>query len=43
LHAHWRRGELAVTIAPEVRERLSRRARVAELAELVRDIAGQGR
>jgi glycosyltransferase involved in cell wall biosynthesis len=39
LHARWRRGELAVTLAPEVRERLSRRARVAELAELVQDVA----
>jgi glycosyltransferase involved in cell wall biosynthesis len=39
LHARWRRGELVVTLAPDVRDRLSRRARVAELAELVRDVA----
>jgi len=39
LHARWKRGELAVTLAPEARERLSRRARVAELAQLVRDVA----
>ncbi len=38
LHARWKRGELAVELAPDVRERLSRRARVAELAELVREL-----
>ena len=32
LHARWKRGELAVELAPDVRERVSRRARVAELA-----------
>jgi glycosyltransferase involved in cell wall biosynthesis len=39
LHARWKRGELEVTLAPDVRDRLSRRARVAELAQLVRDVA----
>jgi glycosyltransferase involved in cell wall biosynthesis len=39
LHSQWKRGELGVSLAPDVRERLSRRARVAELAELVRDVA----
>ena len=39
LHARWKRGELAVELAPDVRERLSRRARVAELAELVQELA----
>ena len=39
LHARWKRGELDVTLAPDARERLSRRARVAELAQLVRDVA----
>jgi glycosyltransferase involved in cell wall biosynthesis len=39
LHARWRRGDLAITLAQDVRDRLSRRARVAELAELLRDVA----
>ena len=39
LHARWKRGELSVELAPDVRERLSRRARVAELAELVQELA----
>jgi glycosyltransferase involved in cell wall biosynthesis len=40
LHDRWKRGELGWTLlAPDVRDRLSRRARVAELAELVREIA----
>jgi glycosyltransferase involved in cell wall biosynthesis len=39
LHERWKRGELDVTLAPDQRERLSRRARVAELAQLVRDVA----
>jgi glycosyltransferase involved in cell wall biosynthesis len=39
LHARWKRGELGVELAPDVRERLSRRARVAELAELVQELA----
>jgi glycosyltransferase involved in cell wall biosynthesis len=39
LHARWQRGDLDVALAPEVRDRLSRRARVAELAQLVRDVA----
>ena len=38
LHARWKRGELAVELAPDVRERISRRARVAELAELVQEL-----
>jgi glycosyltransferase involved in cell wall biosynthesis len=38
LHARWKRGELSVELAPDVRERLSRRARVAELAELVQEL-----
>jgi glycosyltransferase involved in cell wall biosynthesis len=41
LHARRKRGELAVTLAPEVRDRLSRRARVAELAALVREVAAK--
>jgi glycosyltransferase involved in cell wall biosynthesis len=39
LHGRWKRGELEVELTPEARERVSRRARVAELAELVRDVA----
>jgi glycosyltransferase involved in cell wall biosynthesis len=39
LHGRWQRGELDVVLAPAARDRVSRRARVAELAELVRDIA----
>jgi glycosyltransferase involved in cell wall biosynthesis len=39
LHGQWTRGELAVQLSPEARERVSRRARVEELAQLVRDIA----
>jgi glycosyltransferase involved in cell wall biosynthesis len=38
LHARWKRGELSVELAPDVRERLSRRARVAELAELLQEL-----
>ena len=38
LHGRWKRGELSVELAPDVRERLSRRARVAELAELVQEL-----
>ena len=38
LHARWKRGELAVELAPDVRERISRRARVAELAELIQEL-----
>jgi glycosyltransferase involved in cell wall biosynthesis len=38
LHARWKRGELSVELAPDVRERLSRRARVAELAALVQEL-----
>jgi glycosyltransferase involved in cell wall biosynthesis len=39
LHTRWTRGDLDVSFPPEVRDRLSRRARVAELAQLMRDIA----
>jgi glycosyltransferase involved in cell wall biosynthesis len=40
LHARWRAGELNGTpLAPEQRERLSRGARVEELAELLRSVA----
>jgi glycosyltransferase involved in cell wall biosynthesis len=40
LHGRWKAGELGWTLLPpDVRDRLSRRARVAELAELVNDIA----
>ena len=39
LHGRWKRGELEVELTPEARERVSRRARVAELAGLVRDVA----
>jgi glycosyltransferase involved in cell wall biosynthesis len=39
LHGRWQRGELKVELSPDARERVSRRARVAELAQLVRDIA----
>jgi glycosyltransferase involved in cell wall biosynthesis len=41
LHARRQRGELPATLPPEVRERLSRRTRVAELAELVREVAAK--
>jgi len=40
LHGRWRRGELGWTLLPpDVRDRISRHARVAELAELVRDVS----
>jgi glycosyltransferase involved in cell wall biosynthesis len=40
LHGRWKRGELGWTLLPpDVRDRLSRRARVAELAELIREVA----
>ena len=39
LHSRWKRGDLDVNLAPEARERVSRRARVAELAQLVHDLA----
>jgi glycosyltransferase involved in cell wall biosynthesis len=40
LHARWQAGQLNGTpLAPEQRERLSRAARVEELAELVRSLA----
>ena len=38
LYGRWKRDELSVELAPDVRERLSRRARVAELAELVQEL-----
>ena len=39
LHARWKRGELQVELSDEARERVDRRARVAELASLVRSLA----
>ena len=39
LHDRWKRGDLRVELAPEARERVDRRARVAELAQLVRTVA----
>jgi glycosyltransferase involved in cell wall biosynthesis len=40
LHGRWQRGELGWTLLPpDVRDRISRRARVAELADLVREVA----
>jgi glycosyltransferase involved in cell wall biosynthesis len=40
LHGRWKRDELGWTLLPpDVRDRLSRRARVAELAELVHEVA----
>jgi glycosyltransferase involved in cell wall biosynthesis len=40
LHGRWKNGELGWTLLPpDVRDRLSRRARVAELAELIREVA----
>jgi glycosyltransferase involved in cell wall biosynthesis len=40
LHGRWKGGELGWTLLPpDVRDRLSRRARVAELAELVNQVA----
>src|SRR5207244_3506401 len=39
LHGQWQRGELGWTLLPpDVRDRLSRRARVEELAELLREV-----
>ena len=38
LHARWQRGELDVELTPDACDRVSRRARVAELAQLVRDL-----
>jgi glycosyltransferase involved in cell wall biosynthesis len=39
LHGKWQRGELGWTLLPpDVRDRLSRRARVEELAELLREV-----
>ncbi len=39
LHNRWQLGQLNFELAPEARDRVSREARVAELADLVRDIA----
>ena len=40
LHGRWRRGELGWTmLPPDVRDRISRRARVGELAALLREVA----
>jgi glycosyltransferase involved in cell wall biosynthesis len=42
MHERWRQGELGWTmLAPDVRDRLSRRTRVAELAELLRDVTAK--
>jgi hypothetical protein len=42
LHERWRNGDLGWTmLAPDVRDRLSRRARVAELAQLLRDVTAK--
>ncbi len=39
LHARWKRGELGWTLLPpDLRDRLSRRARVEELATLLREV-----
>src|SRR5687768_15143980 len=39
LHGRWRRGELGWTLLPpDVRDRISRRSRVEELAELIREV-----
>ena len=39
LHGRWKRGELRVELGDEARERVDRRARVAELAALVHELA----
>jgi hypothetical protein len=40
LHGRWQRGELGWTLLPpDVRDRLSRRARVEELAKLIASVA----
>jgi glycosyltransferase involved in cell wall biosynthesis len=39
LHERWKRGELYVELAADARQRVDRRARVAELAALVRELA----
>jgi glycosyltransferase involved in cell wall biosynthesis len=39
LHDRWKRGELSVELGDEARERVDRRARVAELATLVHELA----
>ncbi len=39
LHRRWQRGELTVELAPAARARVSRRARVEELAKLVHAVA----
>jgi glycosyltransferase involved in cell wall biosynthesis len=39
LHDRWQGGRLNFELAPEARDRVSRQARVAELAALVRDVA----
>jgi len=42
LHDRWRSGDLGWTmLAPDVRDRLSRRARIAELAQLLREVAAE--
>ena len=39
LHGRWQRGELDVRLSSEARGRVSREARVAELGDLLRDVA----
>ena len=39
LHDRWKHGELRVELSAEARERVDRRARVAELAAVVRELA----
>ena len=39
LHGRWKRGELRVELDGEARQRVDRRARVAELAALVHELA----
>jgi glycosyltransferase involved in cell wall biosynthesis len=38
LHARWKRGELEVRLTPEARQRVDRRARVQELADLLHEV-----
>ena len=41
LHRRWHGGNLDVELTPELRERVSRRTRVAELAQLLRGVTAQ--
>ena len=38
LHARWKRGALEVQLTPEARQRVDRRARVQELADLLHEV-----